>query len=178
MEGEKYFLVTTTAAATVTAPTVTVSTVTVAPVSNWKCWHCDEQSLALCAANGAEKECHAGDYGSCMLEVTEQNGVLRNVCMGCKQAEACEVAKIENFWDFLPVAVATARYARPDPYDRFTKCKPEDIYNKNDRSYCRQCCYTSNCFGLTGFTDTSGVLEVWTDVIDWDRTEWAADLSV
>ena len=83
------------------------------------------------------KECHRGDYGSCMLEVTEQHGQMRNICMGCKQDGACQNAMAENFWDFLPTNVAAARYARPDPYDRFTKCKPEDSYNQIDRSYCR-----------------------------------------
>ena len=72
-----------------------------------------------------------------MLEVTEQHGQMRNICMGCKQDGACQNAMAENFWDFLPANVAAARYARPDPYDRFTKCKPEDSYNQIDRSYCR-----------------------------------------
>ena len=83
------------------------------------------------------KECHRGDYGSCMLEVTEHHGQMRTICMGCKQDGACQNAMAENFWDFLPANVAAARYARPDPYDRFTKCKPEDSYNQIDRSYCR-----------------------------------------
>merc|ERR1712150_268502 len=170
----KYFFTTTTTtgAPTTAATTVNPTTVpTTVPVSSWKCWHCDETSLALCFQNGAEKECHQGDYGSCMLEVTEENGNMRNICMGCKQQEACEAAKLENFWDFLPTAVATARYNRPIPYDYFTKCKPEDAYNAQyGRSHCRQCCYTDNCFGLNGFTDANGNLEAWTDVVDWDRT--------
>ena len=36
-----------------------------------------------------------------MTEVTEENGSMRNICMGCKQADACQRAKAENFWDYL-----------------------------------------------------------------------------
>ena len=42
-----------------------------------------------------------GDYGSCMTEVTEENGQMKTICMGCKQADACQRAKAENFWDYL-----------------------------------------------------------------------------
>merc|ERR1711924_261388 len=103
-EIERYFFTSSATLTTTTTGTGTTAATTAA--STWKCWHCDEGSLTACFANGKEKECHRGDYGSCMLEVTEQYGGMRNICMGCKQAEACEAAKAENFWDFLPTAVA------------------------------------------------------------------------
>lgn len=50
-----------------------------------------------------------GDYGSCMTEVTEENGQMRNICMGCKQANACQRAKAENFWDYLSKSLRSDR---------------------------------------------------------------------
>lgn len=178
-QAQKYWWTTqaTTPSTTVATTAATTAATYTAATAEWKCWHCDESSLELCYANGAEKSCHQGDYGSCMLEVTEQNGRFRNICMGCKQVDACQNAMAENFWDYLPENVANARYARPDPYDRFTTCKPEDDYNSSgSRSYCRQCCYTSNCFGFDGYTDSSGNVTPWSDVIAWDRVQWKLGL--
>merc|ERR1712176_1346645 len=169
--GARYFApIPVTTVSTTAATATTAATTTVASSTSWKCWHCDESSLTDCSNNGAEKECHSGDYGSCMTEVTEENGTMRNICMGCKQADACQRAKAENFWDYLndPV-VAAARDASP-VYDRFTKCKPETAYNSNNqRSYCRQCCYTSNCFSTAGYTDKTGTVTPWSTVIQWPR---------
>merc|ERR1712147_554201 len=74
-----------------------------------------------CEANGEERACH-GHAESCFLEIRERRqpyghiaqGFMQ-ICMGCKQKEACDQMQAQNF------------------------------QNTNPDSVCRQCCTENNC---------------------------------
>lgn len=93
-----------------------------------KCWHCDAMSFDECAYKGQEKTC-LGHAESCFLEIRERRDgrPFKQICMGCKQTEACKNMQNQNFQN-----------QNPD----YTQCRPETYYPE---SVCRQCCATDNC---------------------------------
>merc|ERR1711970_362972 len=101
--------------------------------SGLTCWHCDAMSFEECEANGEERACH-GHAESCFLEIRERRqpyghiaqGFMQ-ICMGCKQKEACDQMQAQNFQN-----------SNPD----YTQCRPETTYTD---SVCRQCCAENNC---------------------------------
>jgi len=172
---------TTTQALTTTTPN-TATTPAPAPVNTgvpFHCWTCnDASSIADCQNSGSNVECHQGDYGGCMVEMSVESGTLRQLTMGCKQPQACQMQKSVNFWDFLGDAALIAAREAHAPYHRFTVCKPETLYNSyQPRSKCTQCCTHDNCFNTNGFTDGAGTTTTWADLqANWGRTEWKSTL--
>lgn len=175
--------VTTTTTASVTAPTATASTNAANNNVNtgvpFHCWTCnDASSITECQNSGSNVECHQGDYGGCMVEMSVESGTLRQLTMGCKQPQACEMQKSVNFWDFLQDATLIAAREAYTAYHRFTVCKPETQYNSyQPRSKCTQCCTHDNCFNTNGYTNGSGTTTSWADIqANWGRTEWKSTL--
>lgn len=174
---------TTTTTASVTAPTATANTNAANNNVNtgvpFHCWTCnDASSIAECQNSGSNVECHQGDYGGCMVEMSVESGTLRQLTMGCKQPQACEMQKSVNFWDFLQDATLIAAREAYTAYHRFTVCKPETQYNSyQPRSKCTQCCTHDNCFNTNGYTNGSGTTTSWADIqANWGRTEWKSTL--
>jgi hypothetical protein len=173
---------TTTPATTTTTANTGATTPAPAPVNTgvpFHCWTCnDASSITDCQNTGSNVECHAGDYGGCMVEMEVESGTLRKLRMGCKQPQACEMQKSVNFWDFLGDATLIAAREAYAPYNRFTVCKPETTYNSyQPRSKCTQCCTHDNCFNTNGYTNGGGTTTTWADVqANWGRTEWKSTL--
>ena len=173
--------VTTTTTQTVTAPTATASAnnANVNTGVPFHCWTCNAaSSITDCQNSGSNVECNQGDYGGCMVEMSVESGTLRQITMGCKQPQACEMQKSVNFWDFLQDATLIAAREAYTAYHRFTVCKPETQYNSyQPRSKCTQCCTHDNCFNTTGYTNGSGTTTSWADIqANWGRTEWKSTL--
>lgn len=95
-----------------------------------KCWHCDAMSFEECEYKGEERQC-LGHAETCFLEIRERRNNAGNdfmqICMGCKQKEACNNMQAQNFQN-----------QNPD----YTQCRPESNYSD---SVCRQCCAEDNC---------------------------------
>ena len=93
------------------------------------CWQCNAQSIEECASAGYEQRCNDGDV--CFLEIRERREArgrsFTQIAMGCKQEQACENNKANNF--------------NQQNVD-YTQCKPEAHYTE---SVCRQCCAEKNC---------------------------------
>jgi len=122
--------------------------------SGLTCWHCDAMSFEECEAKGQQKACH-GHAESCFLEIRERRtpyghiaqGFMQ-ICMGCKQKEACTQMQNQNFQN-----------QNPD----YTQCRPETQYTD---SVCRQCCDTNDCTK----NDANGNTDWWYPT---SRDEWA-----
>merc|ERR1711990_1193403 len=97
--GERYF------AAANTVATTTIPIVTPAPdvniVYGTGCWKCDAMSYTTCASEGYWQDCSndqaAGDSGVCFIELRETSQELTQLCTGCKDAQACDDLKAQNF---------------------------------------------------------------------------------
>jgi len=65
------------------------------------CWKCDKMSFATCATEGEFTDCSAdqsnGDFGVCFIEMRENFQKLTQLCTGCKDANACNALKAQNF---------------------------------------------------------------------------------
>jgi hypothetical protein len=65
------------------------------------CWKCDKMSFSDCATQGEFTACSAdqsnGDYGVCFIEMRENFQRLTQLCTGCKDANACNALKAQNF---------------------------------------------------------------------------------
>jgi len=67
------------------------------------CWKCDAMTYGQCAAQGSFELC-AGDTDTttgqaavCFLELRETNQQLQQLCTGCKDVNACNNLKAQNF---------------------------------------------------------------------------------
>lgn len=185
LNAARYVQATQTTTPTTTTTTANTGATTPAPANNvntgvpFHCWTCnDASSITDCQNTGSNVECHAGDYGGCMVEMEVESGTLRKLRMGCKQPQACEMQKSVNFWDFLGDAALIAAREAYAPYNRFTVCKPETANNSyQPRSKCTQCCTHDNCFNTNGYTNGAGTTTTWADVqANWGRTEWKSTL--
>lgn len=96
--GERYFGTVGTQATAAPPPVVTPDDDS---VYGEGCWKCDQMSFATCATNGEFTDCSAdqsnGDYGVCFIEMRENFQKLTQLCTGCKDANACNDLKAQNF---------------------------------------------------------------------------------
>lgn len=98
--GERYF-----SPAGTPPPATTPPPVTPAPTDDeiygTGCWKCDAMSYATCASEGYWQDCSndqaAGDSGVCFIELRETSQALTQLCTGCKDAQACDDLKAQNF---------------------------------------------------------------------------------
>lgn len=122
------------------------------------CWKCDAMSYSRCAAEGYYQECELGDRDCCFVEVREKYGKLRQLCTGCKNADACEDLKQENF---NPAESANTQLDGYNNRELTDQCRPGYELQLRARRYgaqqsvCRQCFQTCKhsefggafCFG-------------------------------
>jgi len=105
------------------------------------CWRCSgARSWIECAQNGQLDHCQESAT-SCQIEVRRRDGIIESINTGCKQRQACENNKAQNFpgGEENP----TANQCRPD-------------VNTEGPSVCRQCCYANNCNYNLDFFNTDG----------------------
>jgi hypothetical protein len=76
---------------------VVVVTTTPAPLEGGYCWKCDAMNYVDCAGTGFYEECGLGEEDCCFVEIREMYGDLKQLCTGCKQTNACENLRKENF---------------------------------------------------------------------------------
>lgn len=135
--GERYFV------AAAETGTTTLPTPTDAPVEEsvygTGCWKCDAMSYTTCASDGYWQDCSndqaAGDSGVCFIEMRETSQELTQLCTGCKDAQACEDLKAQNFV-----------YGGGNRIDARNQCKSDWRMQRPSRrrygvmqSTCRQC---------------------------------------
>jgi len=138
---------------TVAPPVVIVTTP--APLEGGFCWKCDAMNFADCAALGEYEMCGLGEFDCCFVEIREMYGDLKQLCTGCKQANACENLRKENFQyqDFVELDPGMAwieDQCRPDYTDQ-----RRNMRDGAQQSVCRQCFQTCRpdeygsyfCFG-------------------------------
>jgi len=88
------------------------------------CWRCDgSSSWEHCWSEGEWEDCQ-GDQGTCQVTV-RRRGTDFWINTSCKQTNACEVNKSQNFQSKTP---------------NDNQCNPS-----SDHSVCRQCCYGNGC---------------------------------
>jgi len=134
--GERYFA----AAANLGSSTVPDPTAAtdVNSVYGTGCWKCDAMSYTTCASEGFWQDCSndqaAGDSGVCFVEMRETSQELTQLCTGCKDAQACDDLKKQNF-----------AYGGGSP-DARNQCKSDWRMQRPSRrrygvmqSTCRQC---------------------------------------
>lgn len=158
--GERYF------AAAGPGPTTTLEPPPTIPDDSTTygsgCWKCDKMNFVTCATEGSFQDCAAdqaaGDYGVCFIELRESLQGLTQLCTGCKDVQACEDIKKQNF-----------AYGDISPRNQ---CKSDWRFQRPSRrrygvqqSTCRQCfsmCEPNGatvqngafCFGGLGVDDT------------------------
>lgn len=106
------------------------------------CWKCDAMTYGQCAAQGSFELC-AGDTDTttgqaavCFLELRETNQQLQQLCTGCKDVNACNNLKAQNF-------VGSAASARAGRFN--DQCKNEWFIQTlgqrygSSQSTCRTC---------------------------------------
>jgi len=143
---ERYFFTQPT-----TTSTTTTSTTQTAPHGS-SCWKCDQMTYNDCAVKGEIQTCPKGDKDCCFVEVRETAQKLQQLCTGCKDKNACENLRDENF----------APDPTGSPLDKTRKqCKPDYRMQYVGarapvQSVCRQCFATCDvdtadnqkmCFG-------------------------------
>jgi len=179
--GERYFAAAGTQATTTTPiPTLPVETQTVYGTG---CWKCDAMSYTTCASEGYWQDCSndqaAGDSGVCFIEMRETSQELTQLCTGCKDAQACDDLKKQNFV-----------YGGGSRTDARNQCKSDWRMQRPSRrrygvmqSTCRQC--FSMCLDLgqdntDAVNDTNGNYcfgglsneDVQPDLSDADQAAW------
>lgn len=135
---ERYFFTTSTTTTTSTTPVPTTS------ISELEaCWKCDQMSYSECASSGEYTFCSLGEANSCFYEVREVQGSLKQLCTGCKQADACAALQGENFRDVNSVDSLNDQ-CRPDYRQQRGSRR-----NGPQQSVCRTCSQTcrSDLFG-------------------------------
>jgi len=155
--GERYF------AAAADDSTTTTPAPTDPPVDEsvygTGCWKCDAMSYTTCASDGYWQDCSndqaAGDSGVCFIEMRETSQELTQLCTGCKDAQACEDLKAQNFV-----------YGGGNRIDARNQCKSDWRMQRPSRrrygvmqSTCRQCfsmCTDSAEIVPTDPNDTKG----------------------
>lgn len=136
-------------------PPVVVATTTPAPLAGGSCWKCDAMNYVDCAATGWYEECGLGEKDCCFVEIREMYGDLKQLCTGCKQTNACENLRKENF--------QYQDYVELDPGVQWIEdqCRPDytdqrrNMRDGAQQSVCRQCFQTCHpdeygsafCFG-------------------------------
>merc|ERR1712050_349991 len=95
------------------------------------CWACDAPNFEDCAKNGHVMKC-SNSQEVCMLEVRKRGSRFTQVCMGCKDSNACENQRLINF-----------QGQRPQHF----QCKVGSNTDFEGPSVCRQCCYGPFCTG-------------------------------
>merc|ERR1711990_756069 len=152
--GERYF------AAANTVATTTIPIVTPAPdvnsVYGTGCWKCDAMSYTTCASEGYWQDCSndqaAGDSGVCFIEMRETSQELTQLCTGCKDSQACDDLKAQNFV-----------YGGGSRIDARNQCKSDWRMQRPSRrrygvmqSTCRQCFSMCTDLGANDPQDTKG----------------------
>lgn len=153
--GERYF-----APAGTPPPATTPPPITPAPTDNevygTGCWKCDAMSYATCASAGYWQDCSndqvAGDSGVCFIELRETSQALTQLCTGCKDAQACDDLKAQNFV-----------YGAGSRVDARNQCKSNWQMQRPSRrrygvmqSTCRQCFSMCTENGATDPKDVNG----------------------
>lgn len=92
------------------------------------CWTCEEKTMTDCILYGGPRRC-TGHDDVCFVEQRERKGRLVSITQGCKQRNACEQQKRQNF----QTRILTRTNCRPEGFLRWPS------------SACRQCCYSDNC---------------------------------
>ena len=152
--GERYF------AAAAPVVTTTIPVVTPAPEDNivygTGCWKCDAMSYTTCASEGYWQDCSndqaAGDSGVCFIEMRETSQELTQLCTGCKDSQACDDLKAQNFV-----------YGGGSRIDARNQCKSDWRMQRPSRrrygvmqSTCRQCFSMCTDLGANDPQDTKG----------------------
>ena len=118
-EDGRYFF--TQPQAVTTRRIITLNT-TPPPEETGYCWKCDAMNYADCASMGKYEACGLGEHDCCFVEIREMYGDLKQLCTGCKQANACENLRKENFQyqDFVELDPGMAWIE--------DQCRPEYAY--------------------------------------------------
>ena len=113
----------------------------VAPLS---CWRCDgAKNWGECAQLGHLEQCEESAT-SCQLTIRKRDGEVEGIFTGCKQKEACQNNKAQNF--------VTNAENNDNDYSE-NQCRPAA---DNGPSVCRQCCFANNCNYNLDFMDILG----------------------
>ena len=122
----------------------------VAPLS---CWRCDgAANWGECASAGHLEQCEESAT-SCQITIRKRDGAVEGIFTGCKQREACENNKSNNFVTLTAENENWAEQGWEDP----NQCRPS---TQNGPSVCRQCCYANNCNYNLDFMDQQGWSQV------------------
>ena len=107
--------------------------------SSISCWTCQNaQNWAECAQHGTLVQCEESAT-SCELEIRRRDGSIEQINTGCKQKEACENNKAQNYISL--------------DYTDNNQCRPDE---DEGPSVCRQCCHSNNCNYMLDFIDLDG----------------------
>lgn len=142
-DDERYFF--TQASTTSTTTTTTTQT----PRQGNACWKCDQMTYDKCSSEGYLEVCEKGDKDCCFVEIRETAQSLQQLCTGCKDKNACENLRDENFVGTNQIN----HQCRPDYRQQMI-----GRFNRSVQSVCRQCfntCDNANptttqCFGNHG----------------------------
>lgn len=112
------------------------------------CLTCDSKTWHDCITYGVKKRC-APNQTRCQIEERKRRGKVESIHMGCKQAEACQNNKKNNFMG-----------------NWFAwQCHPGERYK--GPSVCRQCCKTEHCGGqLIGISNHNFHMAFWKRRLD------------
>ena len=106
--------------------------------SSISCWTCNSRNWAECANTGTLVQCEESAT-SCELEIRRRDGQIEQINTGCKQREACENNKAQNY-----VSLENTEN---------NQCRPDE---DEGPSVCRQCCHSNNCNYMLDFIDLDG----------------------
>jgi len=107
--------------------------------SSIACWTCNNAAnWAECANRGTLVQCEESAT-SCELEIRRRDGAIEQINTGCKQREACENNKSQNYESL--------------DYTDNNQCRPDE---DEGPSVCRQCCHANNCNYMLDFIDLDG----------------------
>lgn len=107
--------------------------------SSIACWTCNNAAnWAECANHGSLVQCEESAT-SCELEIRRRDGAIEQINTGCKQREACENNKAQNYVSL--------------DYTDNNQCRPDE---DEGPSVCRQCCHSNNCNFMLDFIDLDG----------------------
>jgi hypothetical protein len=126
----------------ITQPVIVTNPTTTPPMEGGWCWKCDAMNYVDCAATGWYEECGLGEKDCCFVEIREMYGDLKQLCTGCKQTNACENLRKENFQyqdiiELDPGFQWIEDQCRPDYTDQ-----RRNMRDGAQQSVCRQCFQT------------------------------------